>query len=355
MRRKRGRWIGAWFDLARSGARAAELLSRVGGRASASRGKALRKAATHLASGVVTPSAPAPATAKVRGGGRWVEGRWGLGPLAMRHYRLYLPPGASLRRPLPLLMLLHGCGQDAASFATATGVAAVARAAGFAALLPEQAREANPQRCWNWFRGEAVLRTEEAMLMAIVDHVCNLHPLRRDRLFVLGLSAGGAMAASLALAYPGRIAAAGSHSGAAPCAAGNSTEGLQAMRGRRAPDLARARRQLAGKLPPPLILIHGEADRSVAPANAEATAQLWRELAAAQRLKVSAPRTTRSGRRHPATVADWGCAGRPYLRLVRIAGLGHAWSGGNRQQAFSDPQGPDALRLAWRFFQRCVD
>jgi poly(3-hydroxybutyrate) depolymerase len=100
-------------------------------------------------------------------------------------------------------------------------------------------------------------------------------------------------------------------------------------------------------------VIHGDADLGVAPANASASTELWLALSATPTEGGSARETRRSAR-HPHTIADWTRDGRPYVRLVRIARLGHAWSGGTRRQAFSDPGGPDALRLAWRYFSACV-
>jgi poly(hydroxyalkanoate) depolymerase family esterase len=352
---RRSKWIGAWFALARTTARASERLGKSAlkraSREAARHAPQVQKTAKWILSGVATPAAPPAA----RGGGRWEEGLWGLGPMAMRRYRLFLPPGVGPRRPVPLLVLLHGCGQDAASFAAATRAAAGARAGGYAVLLPEQSSAANPQRCWNWFRPETVVAAEAALLMAIADHVCDRHPLRRDGLFALGLSAGGAMAMTLALRYPERFVAVGTHSGAVPHSAATPTQAGQAMRGRRAPALASLRRRLAGRTLPPLLVIHGEADHSVAPANAEASSELWLGLGHGVPVTAKAPRQTQRGSRHPYTTTDWLRGGKVYVRQVRIAGLGHAWSGGTPRQAFSDPKGPDALKLAWGFFSRWLD
>lgn len=351
MKARKSGWVGAWFDLARTTARATGKINKAAGRATAKRaGPALRKAATTMLTGVMTPT-PAPLPA-ARGGGRWEDGRWGLGPMAMRRYRLYLPPG--MRRPVPLVVLLHGCGQDSASFAATTRAAANARAGGYAVLLPEQASEANPNRCWNWFGREAVVATEAGILKAIVDHVCNVHPLRRDRVFALGLSAGGAMALTLALRYPDLFAAVGTHSGAVPHSASSALEAGHAMRGRRSPELAPLRHRLAGRRLPPLFVIHGEGDRSVAWANAEESVALWLGLLAPTPASAAAARSAQRGARHAYSVTDWKRDRRVYVRLVRVAGLGHAWSGGAAKQAFSDPRGPDALKLAWRFFEACV-
>lgn len=184
-------------------------------------------AATQRAlSGVVSPvQAP-----QNRGSGRWEEGAWGA-PLAPRRYRIFVPAGVTASRRAPMLVLLHGCGQDAASFAAVTRAAAVAREAGWVVLLPEQTSQANAQRCWNWFRPAAQGGVEAGLLMALIDQACRGHPVAVDRVSVLGLSAGGAMALMLGLRYPERFAAVGSHSGAVPWSATNAAQAARAMRG----------------------------------------------------------------------------------------------------------------------------
>ncbi|MBY4896819.1 PHB depolymerase family esterase [Cupriavidus sp. AU9028] len=314
--------------------------------ASSSQAEALRRAFSGVASPVPAPNA--------RAGGRWIEGSWGSSPLTLRHYRLYLPQEPSRAAPAPLLVLLHGCAQDAGSFAVCTRAAAFARQRGCMVLLPEQSSRANPNRCWNWFRGEAIAAAEASLLMAIVDHVGALYPVRGSEIYLLGLSAGGAMAQTMALRYPDRFAAVGSHSGAVPHVASNATEAARVMRGAigqpSAAQMQALQLRLAGRTPPPLLLLHGDADRVVAFDNAAASVNLWLMLSARSALRASAPRTIQRGTRRAITVLDWRHDGRPYVRLVRIDGMGHAWSGGPASQAYADPAGPDALRLAFAFF-----
>lgn len=335
-----------WLDWYASAASGSRRMREAAGKTLAAHAAEMEKATRRLFSGVVTPAS----LPGGRGGGRWEEGRWGLGPLALRDYRLFIPPGVSASRPAPLLVLLHGCGQDAASLAACTRAASLARAERFAVLLPEQSSHASPQRCWNWYGPEPRVAMEAMILMAIVERVCYRYPLRRDKLFALGISAGGAMALTLALRYPDRFRAVGSHSGAAPFSAANAVQAGQVMRGRRGPRIESLRLRLFGACPPPLILLHGGADYVVAAHNAQATARLWLNLlpepAAAGR-----SRDIRRGRRRPHAITDWTLAGKTHVRLVDIQGLGHAWSGGAPGQAFSDPTGPDALKLAWRFFK----
>lgn len=345
-RRKSSSLVSALFKLTRAGVRHSTQVGKVATRQGIeARGK-IARSARHLLSGVMTPAeAPSAVT-----GGRWYEGSWGLGPLAMRRYRLFIPVGASARRPIPLLLLLHGCAQDTAAFAATTRCAALAREKGFAVLMPEQAREANPQRCWNWFGSDTKVGIETLILMAIVDHVVAVHPRVGGPLFALGLSAGGAMSLTLGLAHPGRFTAVGSHSGAAPRSAGTPLQAGQTMRGRRSPDAEQIAADLGGKLPPPLLLIHGDMDHVVNYANAEAAAGLWTDLLPQGTPIKGTIGEIRNGARRAVVRTDWKVGRAVYVRLLRVHGLGHAWSGGADGQAFSDSRGPDALRLAWRFF-----
>lgn len=346
MARRKSPLVSALFKLGRASVRQSTKIGKAAARHGVVVGGRMASSARHVMSGIATPT-DAPTVAS---GGRWHEGRWGLGPLAMRRYRLFIPTGASARRPIPLLLLLHGCAQDTAAFAAATRCASVARERGFAVLMPEQAQEANPQRCWNWFGSDARVGMETRILMSIVDHAVSSHPRIAGPLFALGLSAGGAMALTLGLDFPDRFSAVGSHSGAAPYSAVNPLQAGQTMRGRRSPDAEPIARALNGRAPPPLLLIHGDFDPVVSYANAETSAGLWADLLPEGTRMSVASGEIRRGSRRRITRQEWKVGRRPYVRLLRVHGMGHAWSGGAAGQAFSDPEGPDALRLAWQFF-----
>lgn len=346
MGRRKSPLLSAFFKMTRAGMRQSARIGKAAARQGIASGNQLAKDAGRMLHAVATPTdAPQAVT-----GGRWYEGRWGLGPLAMRRYRLFIPTGGSIRKPLPLLLLLHGCAQDTAAFAAVTRAAATAKSRGFAVLMPEQAQEANPQRCWNWFGSDARVGIETEILMAIVDHAVAEHPRVAGPLFALGLSAGGSMALTLALNHPERFTAVGSHSGAAPHSARTPLQAGQAMRGRRSPNAEAVAQQLAGRRLPPLVLIHGDLDAVVSFESARASAELWLELlpdGVAVRESVG---EVQRGTRRKLTRSDWKVGGRPWVRLLRVHGMSHAWSGGAAGQAFSDPTGPDALRLAWQFF-----
>jgi len=309
--------------------------------------KALRAAvkpeprpATRPAAKPRTPSAASATPAA----GTWLTGA-AMGPGGARRFRLFKPPGARKTTPLPLLVMLHGCDQDAAGFARSTRMQAHAAREGFMLLFPEQEPLANPKGCWNWFAtrsGRA--STEAASLIAAIDQACALHGADSARVAIAGMSAGAGMAAFVARHYPGRFRAVAMHSGIAPGAAHSIATALAAMQGRRAPQTIATGTEL-----PPLLVIQGSADNVVRASNGSAAARLWADAAGALQ---AAPRTVQRGARRAMTLTDFKQRGRLAATLCEVAGLGHAWSGGAASQPYSDATGPDASRLIWAFAAR---
>lgn len=283
------------------------------------------------------------------GAGAWTPGI-ALGTTGARRFRLYQPPDLSPGERLPLLVMLHGCGQDAGSFAASTRMNRVARRERFLVLYPEQDRLANAQGCWDWFgttTGSA--SREAASIMRAIDQVCALHAVDRGRIAIAGLSAGASMAALLATRHPGRFKALVMHSGVPPGAAHSALSALRAMRGHRpAAPPAAATAALPGDWPP-LLVIHGDADAVVSPRNGQAAVEAW---AAAGQARARPARRVQRGARYGMQVTDFVHRGHTVATLAAVSGLGHAWSGGAAGQAFSDARGPDASRMAWAFALR---
>lgn len=291
------------------------------------------------------------------GRGDWLSGV-ALGPAGARRYHLYRPPGLQLKlgEKLPLMVMLHGCGQTGRDFAISTRMNRVAAREGFLVLYPEQDRLANAQGCWNWYdRRSGKADAEAATLMAAIDQVLMLYPADRDRVALAGLSAGASMAALLATRYPSRFKAVAMHSGVAPGAAKSPATALGAMRGRHVPPMpATAVGKAMGAAAvfatlPPLLVLHGDADSVVSASNAGSTAAVW---AMATGARPGATRTVQRGRRHPMRITDFTRRGRIVVSLCEIAGLGHAWSGGASSMLFTDAAGPDATKLVWSFAAR---
>lgn len=260
-----------------------------------------------------------------------------------RGYKLYVPAFLPAG-PRPLILMLHGCTQDPDDFARGTRMNALAEEAGFLVAYPEQPSSANARLCWNWFEPahQGRDRGEPAILAGIVAEIAAAHPVDAASVFVAGLSAGGAMAAVLGATHPDLFAAVGVHSGLPYGAARDVGSALAVMRSGRVGSAPASLRR-----GPRVIVFHGDADRTVHPANGDA---------------VAGPPT-------PGEVAERGAAGgRSYVRRVRaggegrpaveawsVEGLGHAWSGGDAGGTHADPAGPDASREMVRFFLAGAD
>lgn len=195
----------------------------------------------------------------------------------------YLPPG--LKPGAPLVVLLHGCRQDPAAYATGSGWPTLAARHGFALLLPGQSRARNPMGCFSWFDPAAVAREggEGGSILAMVEYMLVTHALDRRRVFVTGLSAGGAMAAALLAAAPEVFAGGGIIAGLPFGAATTPHEAFRAMREPRPAsgpewgDLVRQASAFEGRRPA-VSIWHGKADRTVSLANASALEAQWLDV-----------------------------------------------------------------------------
>ena len=282
-------------------------------------------------------------------------------PAGRRDYKLYVPPGAG-EGPLPLVVMLHGCTQNPDDFAAGTAMNAAAAAQGFYVLYPAQSQKANPQRCWNWFKHNHQQRGrgEPALLAGMTREVMSQHAIDPQRVYVAGLSAGGAMAAILGDAYPDLFAAVGVHSGLATGVAKDLPSALGAMQGggqagsSGLPGLRNGtltHPSAEGALPGaasgvPTIVFHGDADSTVHLNNgAQVIAAAAGALPAAEseRLKAVAGRSyTRQVHR----AADGTVLAEHWV----VHGAPHAWSGGTAKGSYTDPSGPDASAEMVRFF-----
>jgi poly(hydroxyalkanoate) depolymerase family esterase len=265
-----------------------------------------------------------------------------------RRYRLFTPSGLQGHERLPLVVMLHGCAQDADDLAASSQMNRLAQRERFLVLYPEQDRLANMQNCWNWYDTRSGRAQWEADSIAVaLDHVCQTHAVDPSRVAVVGLSAGAGLAGLLAVRQPERFHAVVMHSGVAPGLARSSASALAAMGGRSLAEPIAALE--AGLHLPALLAIQGSADPIVAPSNGAHAAQLWADREGA---RAGRPRTVQRGKRYPALVTDYRNRGRLVATLCLVQGLGHAWSGGAAGLAYSDPQGPDASRMAWAFIKK---
>ena len=260
-------------------------------------------------------------------------------------YRLFKPLGVRRSECLPLVVMLHGCGQNAQTLAASTRMNQIAARERFFVLYPEQDHLSNMQGCWNWFQTRSGKAQQEAdAITAAIGKTCLKQAVDPNRIVLAGLSAGAGMAALLATRYPERFRAIAMHSGIAPGVAHSSATALTAMRGYKA-GLPLAPLTEGTHLPA-LLVIQGSADHIVAPKNGVEAARLW---AVREDAIPGLPRTVQRGARYPSIITDYRAQDRLVATVCVIDGLGHAWSGGAASQAYSDPKGPDASRMIWAF------
>jgi poly(hydroxyalkanoate) depolymerase family esterase len=269
-----------------------------------------------------------------------------------RPYKLYIPDGHA-GKALPMIVMLHGCTQTPDDFAAGTRMNALAHERNCFILYPEQTQAANRSRCWNWFKRGHQRRDhgEPAIIAGMTHEVIIRHAINPRKVYVAGLSAGGAMAAVMGAAYPELYAAIGIHSGLAVGSAHDVPSAFAAMRGTpRSPSFRARSGAGAGVLP--LILFHGDRDKTVHPRNSE-------QVIESVGHGTSTHRSVEHGQvpnGHSYTRTQHSDAtGRVVLEHWLVHGAGHAWSGGSPRGSYTDPKGPDAALAMMRFFAQFSD
>jgi poly(hydroxyalkanoate) depolymerase family esterase len=275
-----------------------------------------------------------------------------------REYSLFTPRSVRRERR-PLVVMLHGCQQGAADFAASTRMNELAHRHRFRVLYPEQSLDANAFRCWNWFLPEEPAGEGEAAAIAnLIRDIAVRYPVDRSRIYVAGLSAGGALTAQLAISHGALFAACAIVAGLMHRAADSPAEALQAMR-------TGARRSPTGivdelALDPdadlrfvPALILSGDQDSTVHPSNAEKLVAQFTRVAELSSQPSAPLNLLRKRVLHPAGRSyqqdDYVHHGHVLLRSISIEGLGHAWSGGNAAYPFNDATPPEASALIWDF------
>lgn len=300
-------------------------------------------------SGVGSPLR-APSSRVVPGDARFVEGAY-RNAAGSRAYKLFIPSRYQ-GQALPLVVMLHGCTQSADDFATGTRMNLVAEEQIFFVVYPEQSNEANPAKCWNWFRPDDQRRGcgEPSLIAGITREVMHEYSIDPQRVYVGGLSAGGAAAAVMGAAYPDLYAAVGVHSGLACGVANDLPSAFTVMRQGEWPGSTGWKEisRIADHGPTvPTIVFHGDCDTKVHPRNGTHVIAQSKAGAVLQET-VHRGRAT-AGHAYTRTVHT-DPSGRVMFEHWEIHGAGHAWSGGSAEGSHTDPQGPDATREMLRFF-----
>ena len=292
--------------------------------------------------GRLQPNATPTAAAPRKSEGRFIELAF-AGPTGGRSYKLYTPAALPDGR-VPLVVMLHGCTQSPDDFALGTRMNAAADAHGFLVAYPAQTSAANMQRCWNWFNAADQQRDlgEPSIVAGITRAVMRERAIDPRRVYVAGLSAGGALAAVLGQVYPDLYAAVGVHSGLACGAARDMQSAFAAMQrgGAAVPRSATAAAV-------PAIVFHGDRDGTVNPRNGEQVVEQFTQGAAFTRRMMEG--RVPGGEAWSRICLD-DAAGRTMAEQWTVHGAGHAWSGGSPEGSYTDPKGPDATAEMVRFF-----
>jgi poly(hydroxyalkanoate) depolymerase family esterase len=237
--------------------------------------------------------------------------------------RFYVPK--KLTNGAPLVVVLHGCTQDAAMYDHGSGWSSLADRHGFSLLFPEQKRENNPLLCFNWFSGNDNQRGmgEAASIRAMVDLMARAHAVDRQQIFVTGLSAGGAMASVMLATYPEVFSAGAIIAGVAYGCADSVGEAFDCMGGRARSNAADLARQVRRASPhkgrwPRVQVWQGSADHTVVPSNADAIVLQWAHLHGLE------PQPTRVDEVGGYPRRSWlGADGTPLIEQYSITGMAH--------------------------------
>ena len=290
--------------------------------------------------------------------GRFISGSY-ANAHGKRGYKLYIPSGyvgdtGNIGQALPLIVMLHGCTQGPDDFATGTGMNLIAEQQQCIVVYPAQEQGANTSKCWNWFKAMDQKRDqgEPALIAGITREIMASYHIDDSRVFIAGMSAGGAMAAIMADAYPELYAAVGIHSGLPFGAANDLPSALAAMRGASNQINAPATDKAAAI---PIIVFHGDQDHTVNSKNGDRIMTRYLKHSQSKPLKAEKENGSgKLGRRYTRTRFTENATSHPsqpaHAEQWVIHGAGHAWSGGNSQGSYTDASGPDASREMLRFF-----
>jgi len=284
-----------------------------------------------------------------------------------RVYKIYVPSGYQAGTAVPLVLMLPGCTQDPDQFATGTEMNTYAEQYNFIVAYPDQPTTANPNKCWNWFEPAHQARGsgEPKSLVGVVNHIKSRYSIDSNRVYVAGLSSGGAMAVILGATYPDVFAAIGVGSGLEYKAATSMVEAFIAMSNGGPDPVAQGNAAYNAmgsyKRVVPVIVFHGTADYTVATVNGHQVLSQWAQTndrasdgsdnnniddVADETINGQVP----GGRSYTRYVYKDSTTGQIVMEKYIVNSMGHAWSGGSSQGSYTDPSGPKASLLMWEFF-----
>lgn len=302
-------------------------------------------------------------------GGSWVGGTV-KNSFGSRDYKLWMASGYRKEKPVPLVLMLHGCMQKAEDLATASGMNDLADQNNFLVVYPEQVAAANPLSCWNWFDPKHQSRDEgePALIAAVIKDIRATYSVDAKRIYVVGISAGAAMAVVMAANHPELFAGLGVIAGEEYKAATTVEAGLASMKvGGPDPNQqgllayqAMQKSSGAAKKRMPVIAFHGTKDPYLNPLNTDQLIAQWAQTndylddgKDNDSVSIQSSNETKGvvPNGYSYTRGQYRDSnGRLLMEKWMVEGLGHAWPGSPTANQFADPKGPTASKEIWRFF-----
>jgi len=279
-----------------------------------------------------------------------------------RAYKLYVPSGYTVGEAVPLVVMLHGCTQNPNDFVAGTYMNVLAEEHTFLVAYPAQAQNANISKCWTWFENadQQRGRDEPSLIASIPRQIVDEYDVDADRVYVAGMSAGGAMAAIMGEAYPDLYSAVGVHSGLAPGAAHDLSSAFTAMRGGSPLGGVVSARRVAGESARtvPTIVFHGYRDTTVHPRNGDQLIAHFANTSGNQESEDAPVLRARVRQGQVPGGHSYTCStyhdpsDRAVVERWTVNGLGHAWTGGSLPGSYTDPKGADASAEMVRLFDQ---
>lgn len=291
--------------------------------------------------------------------GRTVRGSFS-NKIGLKGYQLYLPKNQSIN--MPLFVVLHGCFMTGDQMASGTGLNLLADERGFLVLYPEQTYQDNSWKCWNWFDPKHQKRDsgELAIVAEMTQKIIKDYALDPSKVFVMGLSAGGAFASNLTACYSDVFKGVMVHSGLEFRAAQSENEAHQVTKNGSTQDLLNSAQTAVAcspkrEEPVPTLVFHGTTDPYVNTVNADHVIEQFRLINAILdprlTLEKKESKIEQDGHKFNASVTDLASSdGNVVLRKVMIEGMGHGWSGGNPVAPYMESRGVNASKLTVEFF-----
>lgn len=293
----------------------------------------------------------------------WSQGTF-TGPTGTRDYSLYIPQKYNGKTPLPLMVMLHGCLQDLNTFAKETGMNEIAEKYNFAVLYPEQSYQNNVWKCWNWFKPENQTRDGElAIIAGMVEEMKKSFPVNAQKIYVAGLSAGGAMASNLAACYNDIFSGAAIHSGLEYAAAKTEDEAHQVIKNGSTHNIKKSALDASkcsgpNARPIAIFAIYGRQDEFVNTVNTENVLKQFAKMNDyldnkrdddSQNLNLITSREDQVTDGYKYLMEFFGGNGNILMQKVSVYEMKHAWSGAYQSGQFADPKGPNASEMLWLF------